>query len=159
MAHVDDPIFREIQPVPRWWRVLGVAGCLTALLGVVAPAVVGGSDGPPLMLSVTLGSFFLAVLWMMLSARLTFTVQRDTVEVRWWLLAKRVIPRADISSAEAVTYNPMREFGGWGIRFGRNGSRAYSMSGNLGAELTLKNGKRVLLGSRDPEPLVAALRS
>jgi len=136
-----------------------VAGALAALLGVIASAVVGGSDGPPVVLNVALGLLFLAVVWTMLSARLTFTVRRVTLEVHWWVLAKKIISRTDIVSAEAATYDPMREFGGWGIRFGRNGSRAYSMSGNRAAELSLKDGKRIVLGSRDPEPLVAALRS
>ena len=152
-------IFSEVQAVPWGWRALGVAGALAALLGVIASAVVGGSDGPPVVLNVALGLLFLAVVWTMLSARLTFTVRRVTLEVHWWVLAKKIISRTDIVSAEAATYDPMREFGGWGIRFGRNGSRAYSMSGNRAAELSLKDGKRIVLGSRDPEPLVAALRS
>ncbi|MBW8868301.1 MAG: hypothetical protein JF610_13410, partial [Acidobacteria bacterium] len=44
----------------------------------------------------------------------------------------------------------------WGLRFGRRG-RAYSISGNRGVELTLADGRRVMIGSQRADELAAAL--
>ena len=36
----------------------------------------------------------------------------------------------ETESAEATKYRPIRDFGGWGIRYGRTG-KAYNVSSNL----------------------------
>jgi hypothetical protein len=47
-------------------------------------------------------------------------------------------------------YQPIFEYGGWGIRgFGKN--RALNVSGNMGIQIELKNGKKLLLGTQKPE--------
>lgn len=92
-------------------------------------------------------------------ARLKFKVTDKVLKISWFPIFKREIYFKDIKKAESKTYKPVREFGGWGIRFGRNGSRAYSMSGNLGVELTLKNGKVVMLGTQKPKELSQAINN
>ncbi len=64
----------------------------------------------------------------------------------------------DLAGYDAVTYRPIRDFGGWGIRVGPRG-RAYNISGNRGVQLEFKNGKRLMLGSRKPEAMVTAIQS
>jgi hypothetical protein len=56
------------------------------------------------------------------------------------------------------TYEPMREFGGWGIRSG-NGGRAFTFRGREGVQLELRSGKKVLIGSQQASGLAAALRA
>ncbi|NVL91956.1 MAG: hypothetical protein HWN71_02845 [Desulfobacterales bacterium] len=55
-----------------------------------------------------------------------------------------------------MTYNPLKDYGGWGIRYGRGG-RAYNVSGNRGVYLELSNGKSLLIGSLQPEELARAI--
>ena len=62
----------------------------------------------------------------------------------------------DIQKLEAVTYRPIMEYGGWGIRFGRKG-KAYNVSGNKGVLLTLNEGKPILIGSQNHEALCLAI--
>lgn len=50
---------------------------------------------------------------------------------------------SDINKIYTRTYNPIGEFGGWGIK---NGS--YTISGNIGIQLDLKDGKKVLIGTK-----------
>jgi hypothetical protein len=70
---------------------------------------------------------------------------------------RRRIATADIVSSEAVTYSPLAEYGGWGIKWGRGGA-ALNARGNRGVRLTLRDGRRVLVGSQRPEELAEALR-
>lgn len=62
----------------------------------------------------------------------------------------------EIASAEAVTYSPLADYGGWGIRgWGKN--TALNARGNRGVQVALHDGRRVLIGSQRPEELAEAL--
>ena len=61
-----------------------------------------------------------------------------------------------IRKAEASTYSPLRDYGGWGIRYGRKG-KAYNVSGDKGVLLMLTDGKNVLIGSKNHEVLCSAI--
>ena len=54
------------------------------------------------------------------------------------------------------TYRPVRDYGGWGIRWGRDG-KAYIIVGNEGLQLLLGDGEKILIGSQRPQELEAAL--
>lgn len=78
------------------------------------------------------------------------------------------IPLEQIERARAVTYRPILQFGGWGIRTGRfEGERTsvYTVRGSTGVLLELEEERRVsgfrtkrfLVGSLEPERLLAVL--
>ncbi|MEL7233832.1 MAG: hypothetical protein AAGK74_05005, partial [Chloroflexota bacterium] len=69
---------------------------------------------------------------------------------------RREIPLSDIESVTARDYKPLREYGGWGVRF-RENNRAYTVRGYQGVELQLKNGRQVMLGSEDADALARAI--
>ncbi|MFN6945288.1 MAG: hypothetical protein ACK4ND_10090 [Cytophagaceae bacterium] len=52
----------------------------------------------------------------------------------------------DIDKIEIRKYKPVQEYGGWGIRWWF-GKRAYTMSGNIGLKVNLKNGKEIMFGT------------
>ena len=87
-------------------------------------------------------------------------VYDDGLHYRFYPLQRsfRKFSRGEIISFEAVTYRPIRDYGGWGIKYGRNGA-AYNVSGNRGVQLQLTDGRRMLFGSRRPEELATALRN
>ena len=47
-------------------------------------------------------------------------------------------------------YRPIMEYGGWGVKWGLNG-RAYNVSGNMGIQIVFKDGKKLLIGTKNPE--------
>ena len=65
---------------------------------------------------------------------------------------------SDIQTYEVRTYRPIMEYGGWGIRYSFRYGKAYNVSGNLGVQLVLKNGSKILFGSQKPEEFVEALK-
>jgi hypothetical protein len=58
--------------------------------------------------------------------------------------------------ARLCIYSSLRDYGGWGIRYGSKG-KAYNVSGSRGVRLELSNGKRLLIGSQRPEELSEAV--
>jgi hypothetical protein len=66
------------------------------------------------------------------------------------------ISLAAVESVHAVTYDPVRDWGGYGVRSTSRG-KAYIAGGNQAVELELKKGGVVLVGSQRPDELVRAL--
>ncbi len=58
---------------------------------------------------------------------------------------------------EAITYDPERDYGGYGIRTIRD-EKAYIAGGTRGVRLKLAGGGTVVVGSKKPEELVGILR-
>lgn len=95
--------------------------------------------------------FFIVVfpLWIFL-IRLDTQVRSGGIFLRFRYLHINwiVLPFSEITKAESITYNPLRDYGGWGIRYGPKG-KAYNVHGNYGVLLTLIDGKKILIGSQD----------
>jgi hypothetical protein len=70
----------------------------------------------------------------------------------------RRIPLADIQSVETVTFDPDRDYGGYGIRSNRQ-EKAYIASGNRGVRLKLTQGSMLVLGSQRSGELAGVLSS
>jgi hypothetical protein len=57
--------------------------------------------------------------------------------------------KSDIEKFEIREYKPIKEYGGWGIKQGiKSIGKAYNVRGNIGLQLYLKNGKKVLIGTQ-----------
>lgn len=92
-------------------------------------------------------------------AGLITEVRRDGIYIRFipFHLKFRTMPLKAIQTYEARTYRPLREYGGWGIRYGAGG-KAYNVSGYRGVQLSLLSGRKILLGSQKPEDLILAIK-
>lgn len=96
--------------------------------------------------------FLWGVFWLFMELRLTTKVYEDYVLIHFFPLYKKLVKMSEIKTCNAVTYRPIRDFGGWGIRL-RWGETAYTVSGDRGVRLELLNGKKILIGSNTPEKL------
>jgi hypothetical protein len=70
------------------------------------------------------------------------------------------LPPAEIASAEVCEFNPMRDFGGWGLRPGRLAGRwtwGYYLEGNTGVLIRTTKDKSYLIGTCEPERLLAVI--
>ena len=103
--------------------------------------------------------FLWAIFLRLITARLV-TEARDgqlVISLRGFWRSRR-IPFSEIRSAEKITYDPVRDYGGYGIRTGRFG-KAYIAAGTRGVRIKLANGAVVVVGSQRSEELAGFLRS
>ena len=70
---------------------------------------------------------------------------------------ERLITFEEIKSYKARTYSPLKEFGGWGIRFSFE-SKAYNVSVDKGLQIELDNGRKILFGSQDHKAMEKAMK-
>ena len=123
-----------------------------------------GDEPMPNMVLLTVGLIcvlpMLAVIWLFVVSNLQTTVRPDGLYIRFYPfhLSQRKIPLEKVVSFRALTYRPIREYGGWGLRF-RRGGRAYNVSGREGVRLEFNNGKQLVIGSQRSDELAAAIQA
>jgi len=88
------------------------------------------------------------------------TVTRELITVRIGTPGFRVLRLAssDVAEAGLRPFQPLAEFGGYGIRRNRRMS-GYFLKGGVGVELLTRQGQRHLIGSDRPERLAEAIRA
>ena len=92
---------------------------------------------------------------------LRMTTEVGATDLRVWFgwipTYRRIVPLGTIQRLEVVNYRPLADYGGWGIRLGRDGVRVLSAKGDRGVRLELTDGTRLLIGSQQPEDLARAI--
>ena len=148
------PLFFERQRLNRLWLLVP----LLPLTGVVAALLAGGLKSGEIVTLAVVAAFAIALTALLAAIRLDVEVTGDGVHVRMPPFVGRRLALEEIAGFEARTYRPIREYGGWGIRWGPSG-RAYNLRGNRGVQLTLADGQRLLLGSQRAGELAAAIEA
>ena len=158
-----DILFRETQRFRQIWiwaLLIAISGLI--IYAMVQQLVLGrafGSNPAPDLVLIVLGIIFgLGFPIFFYFLHLTTEVRQEGLYYRFspFHLNFRRIALEDLARYEVRTYNPVKEYGGWGIRYG-GGGLAYNVSGNRGVQLELVSGKRILIGSQRPEELAEAL--
>ena len=87
-------------------------------------------------------------------------VTRNEIGVRFGIPGFRVLrlKLQDITAIELHDFSPLKDFGGYGIRFNSE-MKAYFQRGTRGVKLTTSSGKKYLIGSDHPEHLFAVIRA
>lgn len=151
-------LFRERQRFHHGGvgRLILVASVVALVAVAVIPASRGAASELPGLFGLAIGGSVVALLF---CCELRVVVRPDALHVRFFPLTRQHRYSWDeIESAQARTYRPIAEFGGWGVRFGRRG-KAYNVYGNRGVQLELTGGRRLLIGSQRADELAAAIRS
>jgi hypothetical protein len=93
---------------------------------------------------------------------LHMTTEVTPSEVRIWFgwvpIYRRAVAITSVSGYYVVQYRPIVDYGGWGIRTGRDGERVLSARGNRGVRLELADGTSLLIGSQRPEELAETIK-
>lgn len=162
MKQTEPVRFREEQKFrQRWfWLLIGFVVALQwwgFVQQIVRGEPWGNQPAPDWMMILIWLLFGIGLPFFFLYMKLTVTVTDDAIDIRYRPLTRRTIPLSDVAHAEARTYAPLREFGGWGIRGGMGGKRAYNVSGDRGVELVLSDGRKVMIGSQRADDLAQAI--
>jgi len=156
-------IFHEVQrfrQVWLWTIILFIAG--VAWYGFIQQLIIkipfGNHPTPNIVMIITWIIAGMGLPALFCSTRLITEVRTDGLYICYlpFHLSFRRILLNDIKDYKVRTYNPIMEYGGWGIRIGLKG-QAYNVIGNRGIQLVLFNGKRMLIGSQKAEELARAI--
>ena len=150
--------FHEIQKFNKWWHYL-IAGFPVILTGGIALLtslnIIHSKNGenPSSFLMLPLGFTVLIFIWFVL-LRLKTTINAEGIIVQFAGIpfCKRVIGWNDIKSISLITYSPLSDYGGWGVRYSMSGNGwCYNVSGDWGIKIIYENGKPFLIGTQQAE--------
>lgn len=160
----QENFFAEHQRLrhPFFWAFILFVFCLAVygfVMQIILEKPVGMNPAPNWVMWFLL-FFVLALVSLAGYCRLELMVSPKGVGYRYapFINRRRILKWEDIKSAEVKKYSPLKEFGGWGLRFGFKGGIAYSVQGNMGLRLELISGKKIVIGCHDAEGLKAYLK-
>ncbi len=151
-ASTGSALFEEIQQPPWPAMALGLGGTATGAIAAARALSMFARFG---VAALAVGGLGVVLTEFMFPMRTTLLPEE--LQVRFGRRTRFRIPLKNVVRAYARTYQPLAEYGGWGIR-GVGGNRAFNMRGNEGVQLELRSGQKVLIGSEKPEELVRAIR-
>ncbi len=151
------PVYKEWSPWPGWIQIVfwgSIALAVASFLAVDATPPRDRALGTVLVVGVAL-----LIHWLVAGLAVRLYPDRMVVGIgSSGMIAKR-IRYDDIERVESVRYHPLREFGGWGVRYGRDGKRAWTARGDQAVVLHLRDGIRLYVGSDRPNRLEERLRA
>ena len=111
----------------------------------------------PLWIPLSVLSVMLLVFFMFYGGmRISVTPKRLTLKFGIFGIPVLKMPMDQITSAKANSYNPIADFGGWGIKYSFSEKMwIYFLSGSRGVRLETAKGKHYIIGSDDADRLAA----
>jgi len=129
----------------------------TLIVQVFMGQPVGTSPGPDWLVVVFWVLFGLLFPVLFYAMHLEVIVDPAAVHIYFRPFVRREIGLGEIVGVTPRAYDPVREYGGWGIRGMMGKKKAYTTTGRQGVELTLRDGEKVMIGSQHPEILAKAI--
>jgi hypothetical protein len=149
----DTVLYREVQRFLQPIVLLGVGFAVAGVAAAVAAATAAtqGQSGSPPVGAVVAIALAVVVPAVLLGSRVVTEVSAAGLRVRLSPLQPRGRRESwtRVASYSVVTYRPVREYGGWGIR-GAGRSMAYNACGDRGVLFTFSDGATLLVGSPRP---------
>lgn len=164
--------FQEVQGIGGWaWLIAVIVGASNFVLPAMTLAREerkrsfwllkprpSRASRASVLFSMVMGAIAIATVF---SMRLVTDVRQDGLYYRYAPMHRgfRRIGYEEIAQVEAVHYNPLLDYGGWGIRAGLRGQgMAFTVKGSEGVLITTKDGRRRLIGSQRAQELAEAVR-
>ncbi len=162
--------FEEEQEIDVWWLKLLMLVVVAVSLGSVYYGLIkqlsGGvpwgdnpmSDKGMIIFAIVMTLIMSGVLLLVFGTKLKTMIRDDGIHLAYFPFFKnRFLARERIESFEIRKYKPFREYGGYGLRNSLRNGRAYNMGGNIGLQLYLVDGKRVLIGTQRSDAINRAM--
>lgn len=148
-------LFSERQYFSRWWVLLMLpAPIITTVLELTSKI----KEDDALIALIIVWGLCGGIAAMFMWSHLDTEITEDEIRLRYppFINKPKVIPYSDIKSIQVRKYDPLGEYGGWGLRYGWTNSkknRAYNIKGNMGLQLVLNDDMRILIGTMKPDEL------
>ncbi len=145
-------VFKEEQRFTQLWLIV-----LMAVSLIVPIAILFQEYNKPES-SLSLNKLILTITVILLTALLIFTFKLTTridekgiyYQFLPFHLKLKLIAWQEISKAYVRNYSPISDYGGWGLKGGWSNTKgkAINVSGDVGIQLELKTGKKLLIGTQ-----------
>ena len=149
--------FSEKQQFRQWWLWLIHLGLIGfVLFKIVVEKDFGNSSKYFVIIPISILFISLILFWIM---KLETKIYSDRIELKFFPFGiHKIYKIQDIQKMEVIKYNPLIDYGGWGIRLG-----AYNVSGNMGLKIHYRDKNNydnsILIGTQKPEEMSNTIKS
>jgi hypothetical protein len=158
-------VFLEEQRFTQTWLIV-----LMTISTIVPILILTGTylDDPEQLSLEDLVLFIVAMLLvfgLVFLFKLTTRIDKEGIHYKFYPihLSYKLIKWDEIDKAYIRTYEALSEYGGWGLKGGALWSsskgKAINISGNIGIQLELKTGKKLLIGTQKKEEATQIIRT
>ncbi|WP_295829761.1 hypothetical protein [uncultured Winogradskyella sp.] len=146
-------IFKEEQRFTQTWLIVIIVISLIVPLAIILKEIDKLSTSE---IIISIGTIILAS-GLIFLFKLTTRIDEKGIHYKFFPfhLKFKTVVWNDIENAYIRTYDAISEYGGWGIRGGalwyKAKGKAINISGNIGIQLELKDGKKLLIGTNKKE--------
>ncbi|MDG1660955.1 MAG: hypothetical protein P8H40_06215 [Winogradskyella sp.] len=146
-------IFKEEQRFTQTWLIVIIVISLIVPLAIILKEIDKLSTSE---IIISIGTIILAS-GLIFLFKLTTRIDEKGIHYKFFPfhLKFKTVVWNDIENAYIRTYDAISEYGGWGIRGGtlwyKAKGKAINISGNIGIQLKLKDGKKLLIGTNKKE--------
>ena len=163
---MEKVLFKEEQRFTQGWIWYVIVICIwgPVLFPVYSLMNERGNDSADIweLLFVLFLVIFLALgfTWLFVKMKLMLEINTDGIRFKFFPfhLKYKDIKKEEIERFEVRTYRPVSEYGGWGIKGGKKSKgMAYNVRGNIGLQLYLKTGKKILFGTQKKQAIERAM--
>lgn len=156
---VDSGVVRRLRPGETYKDVVRFDMTLYIIMPtiIVMGGVMFAVPEPTVVAIIGMVVVLLAVLAVIFT-HLVVEADRESLSFHYGPVGKDV-PLDDVQSIRAVAVHPMKEFMGYGIRVGPDGTVGYIAKGNIGVRVAVKDGKEYVITVNDPQGLVEYVRA
>ena len=143
-------IFKEEQTYRGTWVMYLILMLEIPTLILVSVLVLNSSEGQKEDFFGLVFVLLIMVLTMglILNLKLSTRIDETGVHYRYFPFFKwRKISKEQIRAAEVISFSPLSDHGGWGIK-GNSTTKAYTVIGEKGLELDINEKKKILIGTQ-----------
>ncbi len=144
-------MFSETQRFTQWWLWLILIGVWSSMVYSIVTAP--SQTDTAAYVSFGIGILLPLLFWQM---KLTTRIEAEGIYVRFtpFHFKEKFYAWDSISACYVRDYSPLREYGGWGIKYSFNGNGlVYNVAGSVGLQLNFKDGEPVLIGTQKGEEI------
>jgi hypothetical protein len=158
-------VFKEQQRFTQTWLIVLLA------ISVIIPIVIIINEYLDENTTMSSNEFILTLGGILVSVTFIFFFQLKTRIDEFGIhyqffpfhLSMKTIHWKEINTATVRTYDPIGEYGGWGIKGGlfwdKSKGKCMNISGDIGIQLVFKDGKKILIGTQKKEEATQVLKT
>ena len=156
-------VFKEEQRFRQVWLMVILGFSLLVPVGLIIKEYI--KDNTSMTTNEFLGSLIgiIASVLLIFIFKLSTRIDEKGIHYQFFPFhfSMKTLLWSEITKAEVRTYDPIGEYGGWGLRYSFNKKKgnAVNVSGDIGIQLTLKNGKKLLIGTQKKEAVSRVLKT
>lgn len=156
----NTPLFEEVQRFSQWvvWAILIIVFAVSfigMIIEILQKDSISISDIFPICFFVLI---FFSIFALLFFTKLHTEICKTGITTKFLPLQKRkTYLWSEIRNIYVRKYSPIKEFGGFGLR-GTKKNRALNTYGNWGLQLEFKDGKKLLIGTQQPDQIELVLK-